>query len=200
MKSIRASTALVTDKAVLKASMLMARALASQLKATIEAVGEFDRQIEQLCQTHQDYELFASLPGSGTVYSSRLLAAFGTDRSRFASADRLACFAGIAPVIEQSGQSRWVHWRFFCPKFLRQSFVEYAGESIRHSFWARAFYLQQREKGKSHQAAVRALSYKWIRIMWRCWQARTPYNEVKYLESLQRKGSALLKYAAEHPG
>lgn len=90
-----------------------------------------------------------------------------------------------------------MHWRFFCPKFLRQSFIEYAGESVRHSFWARAFYTQQRAKGKSHQAAVRSLAYKWIRIMYRCWQDRKPYSEVAYLESLRRKGSPLLKYAAE---
>jgi transposase len=197
IEQIRAGTPLVTDRAVIAASVLMAKALAAQLKATIEAVAEFDRQIERLCQTHQDYEVFASLPGSGTVYSSRLLAAFGTDRSRFASAERLACLSGVAPVIERSGQSKWVHWRFFCPKFLRQSFVEYAGESVRHSFWARAFYTQQRAKGKSHQAAVRSLAYKWIRIMYRCWQERKPYSEVAYLESLRRKGSPLLKYAAE---
>ena len=94
--------------------------------------------------------------------------AFGTERARFASAERVACLAGVAPVVERSGQSKWVHWRFCCPKFLRQSFVEYAGESVRHSFWARAFYMQQRARGKSHQVAVRALAYKWIRVMYRC--------------------------------
>jgi transposase len=199
IEQIKSSAPLVTDKAVIAASVLMTRALSAQLKAVIEAVADFDRQIERLCQTHQDYELFASLPGSGTVYSSRLLVAFGTDRTRFASAERVACLAGVAPVVERSGQSKWVHWRFCCPKFLRQSFIEYAGESVRHSFWARAFYMQQRARGKSHQVAVRALAYKWIRIMYRCWQTRQPYNEVEYLESLRQKGSPLLKYAAENP-
>ena len=104
--------------------MVMAKALAAQMKATVEAVAEFDGQIERLCQAHQDYEIFANLPGSGTVYNSRLLAAFGTDRTRFASAERVACLAGVAPVVERSGQNSWVHWRSCCPKFLRQSFVE----------------------------------------------------------------------------
>jgi transposase len=106
----------VTDRAVIAASVVMAKALAAQIKATVEAVAEFDRQIERLCQTHQDYEVFASLPGSGTVYSSRLLAAFGTDRTRFASAERVACLAGVAPVVERSGQSKWVHWRLRLPE------------------------------------------------------------------------------------
>ncbi len=62
-----------------------------------------------------------------------------------------------------------------------------------------SFYLSRRAKGKSHQAAVRALAYKWIRIIYRCWQTRTPYNEVTYLESLRKKGSPLLSYAASNP-
>lgn len=82
----------------------------------IEAVAEFDRQIERLCRTHQDYEVFASLPGSGTIYSSRLLAAFGTDRTRFASAERVACLAGVAPVVERSGKTQWVHGRLRLPE------------------------------------------------------------------------------------
>ena len=177
----------------------MIKTLAAQMKTVISAIKEFDRKIEELCASHQDYHLFASLPGSGTVYSSRLLAAFGTDRKRYESADEVARYSGIAPVIERSGQSCWVRWRYFCPKFLRQSFVEYAGESIKHSFWSKAYYNAQKAKGKSHQAAVRALAFKWIRIIFRCWQTRTEYNEVKYLENLRKKGSPLLSYAANNP-
>lgn len=199
LKSITESVPLTTDKAVISSSVLMIKTLAQQMKTALSAIKEFDRQIEELCASHEDYHLFAALPGSGSVYSSRLLAAFGTDRGRFESADELACLSGIAPVIERSGQSCWIRWRYFCPKFLRQSFHEYAGESIKHSFWARAYYAGQRAKGKRHQAAVRALAFKWIRIMYRCWQTRTPYNEVKYLESLRKKGSPLLAYAANNP-
>jgi transposase len=199
LKAIKESVPLTTDRAVIDSSVLMVKTLASQMKTTIAAIKEFDQQIAELCSTHEDYHLFAALPGSGTVYSSRLLAAFGTDRRRFESADELARLSGVAPVIERSGQSTWVRWRYFCPKFLRQSFVEYAGESIKHSFWARAYYAGQRAKGKSHQAAVRSPAFKWVRIIYRCWQTCTPYNEVKYLESLRRKGSPLLSYAANNP-
>ncbi len=73
-----------------------------------------------------------------------------------------------------------------------RSFVEYAGESIRHSEWAKAFYLSQKAKGKSHQAAVRALAYKWIRIIFRCWQTREKYDEARYVETLRKKGSKLV--------
>jgi transposase len=199
LAAIKAAVPLTTDAAVLRSSAAMAKALASQMKATLAAVHEFDREIEELCATREDYQLFESLPGAGAVYASRLAAAPGSDRGRWQSADELACLAGVAPVIERSGQSCWVRWRYFCPKFLRQTFHEYAGESIRHSFWARAYYESQRAKGKRHHAAVRALSFKWVRIIFRCWQTKTVYDEVKYLENLRRKGSPLLTYAALNP-
>ena len=60
------------------------------------------------------------------------------------------------------------------PEFLRQTFVEWAGQSINESFWAGAYYRQQRAKGSSHQAALRALAFKWIRILYRCWQSAHP--------------------------
>jgi transposase len=197
--SIKEAVPLTTDRAVINSSILMIKALAAQMKTTLDAIREFDHEIEALCQTHQDYHIFDSLPGAGAVYSSRLLAMMGTNRERWATVDELLCFSGIAPVIERSGKSEWIRWRYFCPKFFRQSFVEYAGESIKHSFWARAYYSAQRARGKSHQAAVRALAFKWIRIIWKCWQTQTPYNEVKYLESLRKKGSPLLSFAANNP-
>ena len=199
VNSIKGALPLTTDKAVLCSSAAMTRALCAQMKATLSALREFDREIAEVSSAHEDYELFESLPGAGAVYASRLTAALGSDRQRWQSADELACLAGVAPVMERSGQSCWVRWRYFCPKFLRQTFHEYAGESIRHSFWARAYYESQRAKGKNHHAAVRALAFKWVRIIFRCWQARTTYDEVQYLESLRRKGSSLLTYAANNP-
>gem|GEM_PF-344027 len=162
LDSIKEAAPLTTDRAVINSSVMMVRALASQMQATLAAVREFDSRIDELCRAHDDFDLFASLPGAGKVYASRLLTAMGSNRERWASADELLRFSGVAPVVERSGKSTWTRWRYFCPKFIRQSFVEYAGESIRHSQWAKAFYLSQKTKGKSHQAAVRARAYKWI--------------------------------------
>jgi hypothetical protein len=55
------------------------------------------------------------------------------------------------------------------------------------------FSLCGRAKGNTYQAAVRALALKWIRILYRCWQTRTPYNESTYLNALRKRGSPLLK-------
>jgi transposase len=199
VQAIKQSVPLVTDRAVIASSVLMIRALASQMKTTLAAIAEFDSEIEALCAVNEEFALLKSLPGAGPNYAARLAVALGTDRARWQSADEVAQLSGIAPVIERSGQSCRVRWRYFCPKFLRQTFHEYAAESVRHSFWARAYYDEQRARGKSHQAAVRALAFKWIRIIYRCWQTRTAYDEVKYLEGLRKKGSSLLNYAAQNP-
>ena len=93
----------------------------------------------------------------------------------------------------RSGKTCWVHHRLACPKFLKQTFHEYADQSIRFSTWARRYYDQQRDAGNSHHAAIRALAFKWIRILFRCWKDRTPYDEATYLAALRRKGSPLVK-------
>jgi hypothetical protein len=65
--------------------------------------------------------------------------------------------------------------------------------------WAKAFYRQQRMRGKDHQAAVRSLAFKWTRIIFQMWKRRTPYHERTYLAALQRRGSPLCHVLAEHP-
>jgi transposase len=200
LEAIRLAVPLTTDAAVITSSVVMIKILAAQMKTTIAAIAELDGQVAALCRTHPDFALFDALPGAGPVFASRLLAAVGSRRERFASADALARFAGVAPVTERSGKQMRVRWRYFCPKLVRQAFVEYAAESTRHSFWAAAYYAQQRAKGARHAAAVRALAFKWIRIIWKCWQTHTPYNEVLYLQSLRKKNSSLLAFAAANPG
>ena len=199
MAALKEALPLTTDQAVMTSSVLMINALATQMKTTIEAIRAFDHEIEQRCNTHEEYHLFASLPGAGTVYAARLTAAMGTVRDRGTTVDELLCFSGGAPVMERSGKSTWIRWRYVCPTFLRQSFHEYAGESINHACWARASYMSQRARGKSHQAAVRALAFQWIRSIYKCWQTPTPYSAVRYLESLRKKGSPLLTFAANNP-
>lgn len=155
MREIREATALTTDRAVINSSVLMIKTWAMQMKTLITAVGEFDRQIARLFHHHQDFLVFDSLPGAGAVYASRLCAAFGTDRRRWGTAGELLCLSGVAPVIERSGKSEWTKRRYFCPKFLRQSFVEYAGESVRHSFWARAYSgFRLLEEGRQNKLAA----------------------------------------------
>ncbi len=195
--AIKTATPLTTDEGVIAPHPLLVQALTSQLRVTLDAIEAFDHAIAQRAQGHPDFPLFQALPGAGPVFASRLLVAFGEQRERYTSAAALQKYAGVAPVTERSGTKAWGHWRLQCPKFLRQTFVEWAAESIRHSFWAQVYYQQQRDKGNTHQAAVRALAFKWLRILYRCWQERTPYEESVYLQALTRRGSSLLQHLAK---
>jgi transposase len=175
----------------------LVEALVAQLRATMKAIACFDAEIATVCRSLPDYELFRALPGAGPVFAPRLLAAFGEQRDRYVGAGEIQRYVGIAPVTESSGKQHWVHWRLACPKFLRQTFVEWANQTITRSFWAGAYYQQQRAKGATHQVAVRALAFKWIRILYRCWKDRTPYDESKYLNALKRRASPLLVTPAQ---
>jgi len=197
LEVIKSAVPLTTDEGVIMPNALMVQSLVTQLRVIIEALERFDQAIAERAQRHPDYALFEALPGAGPVFAPRLLVAFGEQRERYRSAQEMQKYVGIAPVLERSGKQSWVHWRRQCPKFLRQTFVEWAGESIRFSFWARAYYEQQRGKGASYQAAVRALAFKWIRIVFRCWQSGTRYDESVYLAALQRRGSSLISNLAK---
>jgi transposase len=191
IQAIKAATPLTTDDGVIAPNALLVQALVAQLRVTLQAIADFDTAIAQRAHSHPDFPLFPALPGAGPVFAPRLLVACGEQRARYASAAALQKYAGIAPVTERRGKQSWVHWRLQCPKCLRQTFVEWAAESIRHACWAQVDYQQQRDQGKTHQAAVRALAFKWSRILYRCWQERTPYDESPYLQALNRRGSSL---------
>jgi transposase len=196
LQQIQRGVVLTDDLSIVEPLQLLVAALVKQLQILLPTITLFNAKIEALFETHPDAELFATLPGAGPHLAPRLLVAFGEDRERYSSAQDLLRYSGIAPVTESSGQKSWVHWRWSCPKFLRQTFVEWAQHSRPYSFWADAFYQMQRQKGKTHQAAIRALAFKWIRIVFRCWQDKQPYDEVKYLMALKRKGSPLVKNLA----
>lgn len=192
LKAIKEARALTNDRAVVAGSRMKALAIVRQLRALGKSIAEMEAQIQELFEQHPDHEVFSSFPCAKKVLAPRLLAAFGGDRSRYEEALEIQSFSGIAPVTRSSGNSKTIHKRMACPKFLRQTFHEYAAQSIKKAGWARVYYQGQRDKGVKHHAAVRALAYKWIRIMFRCWQEQEPYNEAKYITSLKRRSSPLV--------
>ena len=190
--AIYQATPATPDAAVLEACALIARVLVAQLATLRGNIAAFDVRIAAWVAAHQDTAIFASLPGAGAALVPRLIVAFGTHRDRYQNAYEMQCYRGIAPVTQASGNSEWVHFRFACPKFLRQTFHQFAAHSISQSEWARAYYDHQRnDKHKEHHVAVRSLAFKWIRIIFRCWKDGKPYDEEIYMQSLRRRGSLL---------
>ena len=182
---------LTTDEAIIAAQSLLAQSVARELAVLPAILQEYERRIKTLFAAHADQAVWTSFPGAGPVLAPRLAAAWGTQRERFDSSAAMAAFSGMAPVKVGSGKSLYIAMRHACPKFVRQSFHEFAACSIRFCIWAHCYYQSQRDSNKEHHAAVRALGFKWQRIMFRCWQNHTPYDEAQYIESLKRSDSKL---------
>jgi len=187
VQQIRAALPLTTDQAILKPNALYLQTQVAKLPGLNQAIAVFDQEIAQLFHTHPDAAIFSSLDGAGEALAPRLLVAFGTDRERFQSAADVQAYSGIAPVTKQSGKSRSVHSRFACNKFLRQSFHEFADHARKHCDWAKAYYQYKRDHGMRHNAAVRSLAFKWIRILFRCWKNHSLYDDQTYTNHLRCK-------------
>jgi transposase len=185
----------IRDRAVIEAKSAVVKVSAQLIRSLVRGIADLDRKIEAAAAAHPDFFIFESLPGAGAALAPRLLAAFGSQRDRYGNAGEVQSYSGIAPVTERSGKKKWVHFRWACPKFLRQSFHEWAGHSIAHSQWARSYYQQQRKRGKGHHAAVRGLAFKWIRVVFRCWKDGVVYVESKYLAALAKRNSPLSAYS-----
>ena len=190
LDAIQNARALTTDAAIIEPGRDLVRALAAMLKALDKAVRELEEKIHQAMEEHPDGKIFRSFPGAGPALAPRLLAAFGTQRDRFASAEEVAQFYGIAPVVIQSGNSRVTRMRQRCPKFGRQTFHENAACAAKSEEWARHYYQVCRERHEDkHHHACRSLAFKLIRIYFACWQNKTEYREETYLDALKKSGS-----------
>lgn len=191
LAEIRAEIAFHDDQVITDTAVLLVGSEVAQIRALNASIATYDEKISSAFAVHQDASIFASFPGAGQQLAPRLAAAFGTDRDRFDSAMNVATRSGIAPVLRRSGKTATVHMRWACPKFLRQTFHEYARVSIGYSVWARAFYKQQRARGHGQHEAIRTLAYRWIRVLYACWKHRTSYDEARYLDQLAKRGSPL---------
>lgn len=191
IESIKSSEPFTRDNAIIDTQSIYALVQINLLKTILSAIKNYDKAISEQFKDHDDYTIFNSLPGAGPVFGPRLLAAFGSKRDRYESSENISKLAGVSPVMERSGKTTWIHWRYSCPTFTRQTFVEWSYHSTKYSYWASKFYDMQKAKGKSHQTILRSLAFKWIRIIFRCWKDRVPYDESAYLMTLKEKGSPL---------
>lgn len=132
---------------------------------------------------HPDGELLLSLPGLAARLAARVLGEIGDARQRFPTPAALQCYAGTAPVTKASGRLRVVSARWACNRFLRQALLRWAFCSLGPSAWARSFYDQQRARGKTHPAALRALANRWLEILHHLLATHQAYDEAIHLRN-----------------
>jgi transposase len=183
------SKPLTTDSAIVESGSRLSQMHAKLIQALNGTIDEYEQRIKKIFADHPEAHLFEQLPGAGPAMAPRLLAFFGTDRSRYETASNVQSFCGVAPVTKSSGKTKLVYMRRACPKFDRQTFHEFARLSLPKCQWARNYVDYYTAKGKKYHTVIRALAFKWVRILFRCWKDRTPYNDEKYMATLIKRGS-----------
>jgi len=191
---IRAAKLLSDDEALIVPSAMVVKLLVSQIRLSRKMIKEFDTKIAETMKQHPDAHLFTSLRGAGAALAPRLLCAFGSQRDRWKDADSLAAFSGIAPVTKRSGKLCQVHRRFACPKYFRQTFHEFADSARMYCPWSKARYRMLRDRGMKHHAALRKLARSWVRILFRVWQTRIPFDCDRYIAQLQQRCPEITPY------
>src|SRR5215813_8388774 len=111
LQEIRQAKALIHDAAIIEPGVLIVRTLLRVVAVLNDGIRTLDKNIQQVSSTHPDYFIFSSFPAAGPAMAPRLLAAFGSRRERYTSAQEAQAFSGIAPVTQASGRQRWIHFR-----------------------------------------------------------------------------------------
>jgi len=167
----------------------MACALAQQLKAIVASVNSIQERIKIVAEQHPNRALAESLPGAAAVLEPRIMAVLGTNFAALDSAEELAVRDGVAPRRIQSGKSCVISRRRAKPQFEHQTWIEFAKSSLLKCAWAQEFVETKQKEGKKYYTAIRALAFKWIRILYACWKNGTVYDEATYLAALKKAGS-----------
>ena len=180
-------------EAVTRAKSLLALSLAAVLTTLEARLTAYRAEIEKRFAEHPDHDVFGSLPGAGDKLAPRLLSEFGSDRDQYPAAQNVQCVAGTAPVSYSSGQIKRAKIRWHCDRHFRHTVHLWADCSRKVCAWAQAYYQAHRTKGQSHACALRCLAQRWLKILWRMWQERQPYDENRHALNQQRHGSWVLQ-------
>jgi len=190
------ATEFTASSATTLAKSLLAVSRAKMLRLIERQLAVYRERIEALFARHPDHELFASLPGAGPKLAPRLLSEIGEDRERFEDAQSVQCYAGTAPVSFQSGQISRVTVRRSCNLHLRQAVHLWVDLSRKYCVWAQTYYRTHRAKGQSHACALRCLGQRWLKILWKMWLTKTPYDANLHQQNQVKHGSWVLQLKA----
>lgn len=180
LQRLRAAPAGTTDETLCEAVRDAVTALVTVLKALGTALKDLGRSVTATLGEHPDSEIFTSLPRSGQINAAQMLAEWGDCRQAYDGPDSVAALAGTTPVTKESGKHRAVHFRWACNKRFRQAITTFADNSRHANPWAAKVYTDARNRGLDHPHATRVLARAWIRVIWRCWTDRVPYDPARH--------------------
>ena len=179
---------LAVPEHVVRAKARLLAALVLQLEAALESVKQYEEQVKGFFASMPAADLVKTLPGgkSGTTVPI-IWAELGDAKSRWESFRHLQAEAGVVPVTQSSGKSRFVQFRFACNKHLRHAIYWFSFNSLNRCEWANKYYRDQRAKGHTHPRALRALGTKWLKIIFVMWRDHKPYDENYHLANIARQ-------------
>lgn len=172
--------AVVIGELEMEAKGELALSLVRILARLVAQVRLLTSRIEHHVGAIDDGRLLMSFPRAGRVCAAQILAELGSVRERFDSDEHLAAEAGVAPVTYASGKSKAVTFRWACNHRLRAALTCLADNSRHASHWAAHVYAQARARGCDHPHAIRILSRAWLRVIWRAWIDRKPYDSTQH--------------------
>jgi transposase len=153
------------------------RALTAVLATLNKQITVMEEQVDAHFRQHPDAEIILSQPGLGHILGARVLAEFGDDPHRYASAKARKNYAATSPITRQSGKKKFVQARHVHNDRLRDAPDGQAFAALTASPGARAYYDQQRARGVGHRAALRQLANRLTGILHGCLKDRTRYDE-----------------------
>jgi len=162
---------------VTAASAAVVRSLIAVITTLSEQIKVLERQVDAHFSQHPDAEIILSQPGLGPVLGARVLAEFGDDPHRYASAKARKNYAATSPITRQSGKKKTVMARYVHNDRLRDALNGQAFAALNASPGARACYDAHRAAGAGHRAALRHLANRLTGILHGCLKSRTLYDE-----------------------
>jgi transposase len=162
---------------VTRACASVVRALTAVLAALNEQITVMEAQVDAHFLQHPDAEIIMSQPGLGHILGARVLAEFGDDPARYASAKARKNYAATSPITRKSGKKKIVLARHVHNDRLLDALDSQAFCALTASPGARAYYDRQKARGISHHAALRQLASRLVGILHGCLKNRTLYNE-----------------------
>ena len=99
------------------------------------------------------------------ILGARVLAEFGDDHARYASAKARKNYAGTSPITRASGKKKVALARFIHNDRLIDALMTQAFAALNASLGARAYYDRQRARGAGHNPALRQLANRLVGIL-----------------------------------
>jgi len=142
-----------------------------------DQIAGLEQDLHGAFEQHPDAEIILSQPGLGSTLGARVLGEFGDDPTRYVDARARRNYAGTSPITKASGTRRVVLARFARNERLADACHLWAFSSLSASAGARRYYDLQRDRGKTHSQALRALGNRLVGILHGCLSHSEVYRE-----------------------